>query len=73
MAALPPAFLTTKEVLVLCDINDPTVINGIIEDILSSPEGIMHLQDEDSERIQSACSGYSRRTIFEWKVRCKQS
>ena len=45
MEDLPPLFLTTQEVLVLCGINDPTVINGIIEDMLSSPEEIMHLQD----------------------------
>ena len=63
MAALPPEFLTTQEVLFLCGINDPTVINGIIEDMLSSPEGIMYLQDEDADGIQSACSGYARRTI----------
>ena len=61
-AALPPAFLTTQEVLVLCGIDDSKVINGLIQDMLSPPEGIRHLQDEDTDRIQSACSGYDRRT-----------
>ena len=63
MAALPAAFLRTKEVLILCGINDPTVINGLIEDMFSSPKGIMHLQDEDADGIQSACFGYARRMI----------
>ena len=63
MASLPPSSLTTQEVLVLCGINDPTVINGLIEDMLSSSEGIMQLQDEDDDRIQSECSGYARRTL----------
>ena len=63
MAALPPALLTTQEVLVLCGINDQTVINALIEEMLSSPKGIMHLQDEDADGIQSACSGYARHTI----------
>ena len=67
MTSLPPALLTTKEVLVLCGINDPTVINGIIEDMLSYPIVIMHLQDEDADRLQSACSGYPRRTILNGK------
>ena len=67
MAALPPAFLTTQELLVLCDINDPTVNNGLIEDMLSSPEEIMYLKDEDANMIQSACSGYARRTISNGK------
>ena len=67
MAALPPALLKTQEVLVLFSINDPTVINGLIEDMLSFPEVIMHLQDEDADRIQSACSGYARHTISNGK------
>ena len=61
-AALPPAFLTTQEVLFLCGIDDSTVVNGLIQDMLSPPEGIKHLQDEDADGIQSACSGYARRT-----------
>ena len=64
MATLPPAFLTTQEVLVLCGIIDQTVIHGLIEDMLSLPKEIMHLQDEDADGIQSACSGYTRRTIL---------
>ena len=44
-AALQPAFLTMEEVLVLCGIDDSTVINGLIQDMLSTPEGIRHLQD----------------------------
>ena len=63
-AALPQAFLTTQEVLVLCGIDDSTVINGLIQDMLSPLEGIRHLQDEDADGIQSACSGYSRRTAL---------
>ena len=60
-AALPPEFLTTEEVLVLCGIDDSKVINGLVQDMLSPPEGIRHLQDEDADGIQSACSGYARR------------
>ena len=56
MAALPQEFLTTQEVLRLCGINDPTVINVLIEDVLFFPEGMMHLQDEDGDGIQSAWS-----------------
>ena len=66
-AALPPAFLTTEEVLVLCGIDDSTVINGLIQYMLSPPEVIRHLQDEDADGIQSACSGYSRRTASNGK------
>ena len=72
MAALPPAallpeFLTTKKVLVLCGIDDSTVINGLIQDMLYPPEGIRHLQDEYSDGIQSAYSGYSRNTASNGK------
>ena len=35
--------------------------------MLSTPEGIVHLQDEDADGIQSACSGYARRTISNGK------
>ena len=66
-AALPPAFFTTQEVLVLCGIDDSTVINGLIQDMLSTPEGIKHLQDEDSDGIQSACSEYSTCTASNGK------
>ena len=66
-AALSPAFLTTEEVLVLCGIDDSTVINSLVQDMLSPPEGIRHLQDEDADRIQSACSGYARRTAANGK------
>ena len=66
-AALPPAFLTTQEVLVLCDIDDSTVINVLIQDMLSPPEGIKHLQYEDSDGIQLACSGYARHTASNGK------
>ena len=66
-AALPPAFLTTEEVLVLCGIDDSIVINGLIQDILSPPEGIRHLQDEDTDGIQSAYYGYARRTAANGK------
>ena len=34
----------------------------LIQDMLSPPEGIRHLQYEDADGIQSACSGYARRT-----------
>ena len=72
MAALPPVallpeFLTTKKVLVLCGIGDSTVINGLIQDMLYPTEGIRHLQDEDVDGIQSACSGYARRTASNGK------
>ena len=46
----------------MCSIDDSTVINDLIQDMLSPPEGIRHLQDEDADGIQSACSGYARRT-----------
>ena len=65
--ALPPAFLTNEEVLVLCGIDDSTVINGLIQDMLYPPEVIRHLQNEDADRIQSACSGYARRTAANGK------
>ena len=68
MAVLPPALLTAQEILALCGINDSTFINGIIEDMLSSPEGIMHQQYEDTDGIQSVCSGYARRTISNGKL-----
>ena len=64
MADLPQAFLTTQEVLVLCGINDPTEMNGLIEDMLSATERTMRLQDEYADGIQSACSGYVIRTIL---------
>ena len=51
METLSPEFLTTQDVLGLCGNNYQTVINGHIEDMLSSPEGIMHLQDEDYDGI----------------------
>ena len=66
--ALPPPFLTTQELVVLCGIDDSTVINGLIKDMLSPPEGIRHLQDEDADGIQSACSGYARHTASNGKV-----
>ena len=66
-AALPPAFLATQEVLVLCGIVDSTVINGLIQDMLSPPEGIKPLQDEDADGIQSTCSGYVRRAASNGK------
>ena len=56
-AALPPEFLTTEEVLVLCGIDDSTVINGLIQDMLSQPEGIRHLQDfEQDETLRKITS-----------------
>ena len=71
-AALPPEFLTMQEVLVLCSIDDSTVINGIIQDMLSPPEGIRHLQDEDADGIQSACYGYARRTATNGKFNVRR-
>ena len=67
MVALPPVFLTKQEVLVLCGNDDSTVINGLIQDMLSPPEGIKQLQDEDVDRIQSACSVYARHTASNGK------
>ena len=67
MAALLPVFLTKQELLFLCGSDDSTVINGFIQDMLSPPEGIKHLQDEDVDGIQSACSGYAIRTASNGK------
>ena len=46
----------------MCGIDDSTVNNGLIQDMLSPLEGIRHLQDEDADRIQSVFSGYAKRT-----------
>ena len=37
--------------------------NGIQEDMLTEPEGIGHLNDEDAEGIQAARGGYVKITL----------
>ena len=44
-------------------INTQVAKNVIQEDMLTEPEGIGHLNDEDAEGIQSSCGGYAKRTL----------
>ena len=43
-------------------INTQVARNVIQEDMLTEPEGIGHLNDEDAEGFQAACGGYTKRT-----------
>ena len=43
-------------------INTKGAINGIQEDMLTEPEGIGHLNDENAEVFQAAFRGYAKRT-----------
>ena len=44
-------------------INTQGARNGIQEDMLTEPEGIGHLNDEDAEGIQAECGRYAKRTL----------
>ena len=59
MAAVIAATLTTIEILGLIGITSAT--NAIRDDMLTEPEGIGHLNDEDAKGIQMACSAYAKR------------
>ena len=56
------------EILTMLGINTQGSRNGIQEDMLTEPEGIIHLNDEDVEGIQAACGGYAKRTLTNVKV-----
>ena len=59
MATVP---LTTIEILtVLGIINEVLAKDVIYDDMMTDPEGIVHLNVEDAEGIQLACSGYAKR------------
>ena len=59
----PPIKWTTEDILTMLVINTQGARNGIQEDMLTEPEGIRHLNDEDAEVIQAACGGYSKRNL----------
>ena len=54
--------LTTIEILAVLGINEFLARDRICDDMMIDPEGIGHLNVEDAEGIQSACSEYSKRT-----------
>ena len=51
----PPIEWITEEILTMLGINTQGARNGIQEYMLTEPEGIRHLNDEDAEGIQVAC------------------
>ena len=56
-------------------INTQGARNSIQEDMFIEPKGIGYLNNEDTEGIQAACGGYSKRTIANGKfllMRVKQ-
>ena len=59
----PPIEWTNDEILIILGINTQGSRKGIQEDILTEPEGIRHLNDEDVEGIQATCGGYAKRTL----------
>ena len=63
MANLPPAPLNTIQLLNIIGITNEDATDGIIDDMLTDPEGIGHLIDENAEGIHSACAGYAKRTL----------
>ena len=58
----PPIEWTNEKTLTMLGINTQGSINCIQEDMLTEPEGIKHLDDEDAEGIQAACGGYAKIT-----------
>ena len=54
---------TTDNILTVLGINTQGARNGIQEDMLTETEGIRNLNDEDAEGTQSACGGYTNRTL----------
>ena len=59
MATVP---LTTIKTLTILGINEVLARDGICDDMMTEPKVIGHLNVEDVEGIQSACSGYANRT-----------
>ena len=53
--------LTTIDILKILGINEIIARERICNDMMTDPEGIVHLNVEDAEGIQSACSGYDKR------------
>ena len=51
----PPIEWITEEILTMLGINTQGARNGIQEYMLTEPEGIRQLNDEDAEGIQAAC------------------
>ena len=49
----PPIEWKTDQILRLLGINTQGARNSIQEDMLTEPEGIRHLNDEDAEGIQA--------------------
>ena len=59
----PPIEWTTDKILTMLGINTQGARNDTQEEILTEPEGIEHINDEDTEGIQAACVGYSKKTL----------
>ena len=53
----PPIEWTTDKILTVLGINTQGARSNIQEDMLTEPEVIVHLNDEDAEVIQAACRG----------------
>ena len=58
-----PIEWTTDKILRMLGINTQRARNGIQEDMLTKPERIGHLNDEDAKEIQAACREYFNRTL----------
>ena len=54
--------LPTIEILTMLGINEVLARDGICDETMTEPKGIGHLNFKDAEGIQSACSGYPKRT-----------
>ena len=54
--------LTTIEILTILGINKVLARDGICDDMMADPKAIGRLNVKNVEGIQSACSGYSKRT-----------
>ena len=55
----PPIKWKTDKILTMLVINTQGARNAIQEDMLTEPEVIGHINDEDAKGIQAACEGYS--------------
>ena len=60
MATVP---LTTIEILTILGINEVLARDGICDDMMKDPKGIVHLNVKYVEGIKSACSGYAKRYL----------
>ena len=58
-----PIECTTDKILKILGINTQGTRNGTQEDTSTESEGIGHLNDEDTDKIQAACRGYANRTL----------